>query len=312
MLIKAHKEIPTSEITAPEIFFARRSIIKSALATFLLGSELTSSVYAASSNPSPSPFENPKTTPLKLIQNYTNYYEYSYNKEDATQLAQKLVIDPWSIEFTGAIEKPGAYHLEDILRQHPLQEKIYRFRCVEAWAMVVPWIGFPLAELLNAVKPLSNARFVQFTSVLRSEIMPNTTTNSMLNWPYTEALRIDEAMHPLTFLATGMYGSSLAKQNGAPLRLVVPWKYGFKSIKAIVKIHFLENQPISSWTLSAPSNYGFYANVNPDVPHPHWSQRTERVLGTGLFTPRRETELFNGYAEQVANLYSNMDLRRNF
>ncbi|NOT86027.1 MAG: protein-methionine-sulfoxide reductase catalytic subunit MsrP [Methylococcaceae bacterium] len=312
MLIKTKKEIPASEITAPEVFKIRRTLLKSGLAALSLGNGLIPAIAEAIEKPTPANADKLQPTPLKFIQNYTNYYEFSYNKEDTTHLAQKLTIDPWSVEISGAVEKPGIYHLEDLLQQNPLQERVYRFRCVEAWAMVIPWLGFPLADLLKRVKPTSKARFVEFTSVLKPEVMPNANTKSMLVWPYQEALRIDEAMHPLTLLATGMYGESLAKQNGAPLRLVVPWKYGFKSIKAIVKIHLSENQPISSWTHAAPDEYGFYANVNPDVSHPRWSQRSERVLASGFFTPRKQTELFNGYAEQVASLYANMDLKRYF
>lgn len=313
MIIKTHKAIPASEITSPEVFHSRRTLLKSGVASLLLGSGILPT-HAATTAPASSLTlgTNVSTTPLRDIQHYNNYYEFAYNKEDSSTLAQILTTDPWSISISGAVEKPGTYQLEDILRQHPRQERIYRFRCVEAWAMVVPWLGFPLSALLKQVQPTSKAQYVQFTSVSQPEVMPNVRGSSMLNWPYCEALRIDEAMHPLTLLATGMYGKPLAKQNGAPLRLVVPWKYGFKSIKAIVKIELLENQPISSWTQAAPKEYGFYANVNPEVAHPRWSQHTERVLGSGFFTPRRQTELFNGYADQVASLYANMDLERFF
>ena len=227
-------------------------------------------------------------------------------------LSQRLTVDPWTIEISGEVEKPGKFNLEDLLRQNTLEERIYRFRCVEAWSMVVPWVGFSLGDLLKKVQPLSTAQFVKFTSIYQPEIMPNQKSNSMLQWPYEEALRIDEAMHPLTLLAVGMYGDTLPKQNGAPLRLIVPWKYGFKNIKAIVKIELLKRAPNTSWNLFAPDEYGFYANVNPDLPHPRWSQNTERLLGGGFFTPRRKTELFNGYAEHVAYLYKDMDLRHFF
>lgn len=312
MLIKTHTEIPASEITSLEAFTLRRKLIKTGLASLALSTGLLPEVEAGDIKNQDVDPARLTTTPASLIQNYTNYYEFAYNKQDATRLAQNLTIEPWSVEVSGAVEKPGRYHLEDILRQHPQQERIYRFRCVEGWAMVVPWVGFPLANLLKQVRPTSAAQFVAFTSVQQAEVMPNMQVSSMLAWPYVEALRIDEAMHPLTLLASGMYGQPLAKQNGAPLRLVVPWKYGFKSIKAIVKIHLSENQPISSWSKAAPAEYGFYANVNPQVPHPRWSQYSERVLGSGFFTPRRLTQLFNGYAEQVASLYTNLDLRRNF
>jgi sulfoxide reductase catalytic subunit YedY len=251
-------------------------------------------------------------TSADIVKNHTNYYEFTYNKTDATSLAQALPIDPWSVEITGEVEKQGVYHLEDLLSQQTLQEYIYRFRCVEAWSMVVPWTGFPLAGLLKKAKPLSTAQFVKFTSLFDPNSMPNLSDSHVLDWPYVEGLRIDEAMHPLTILATGMYGETLPKQNGAPLRLVVPWKYGFKNIKAIVKIELLKTQPLTSWSNSAPQDYGFYANVNPDAPHPRWSQSSERVLGADFFTPRRKTELFNGYADEVASLYKAMDLRESF
>jgi len=247
-------------------------------------------------------------TPSELVENYTNYYEFSFNKEDSTELAQTLNTDNWRVEIAGEVENPGHYDLEDILKQCDVKEYIYRFRCVEAWSMVIPWVGFPLADLLKRVKPLSSAKFVKFTSVYQPDTMPKQRINAMLDWPYVEALRIDEAVHPLTILAVGMYGDVLPKQNGAPLRLVVPWKYGFKSIKAVVKIELLKRAPMTTWNAFAPMEYGFYANVNPAVPHPRWSQFSERRLGSGFFTPRRPTELFNGYADQVASLYSNMDL----
>ncbi len=312
MIIKTKKTIPASEITDASIFKQRRKIIKSLLAA--TGASILP-VWASENKPawnnlSSSEFSEKSLTPTpsELIKNYTNYFEFSFNKEDSTDLAKNLVIDPWSIEISGEVEKPARYNLEDILAQQTLEERIYRFRCVEAWSMVVPWVGFSLANLLKSVKPLSTAKFVKFTSVQQPQVMANLRNNKMLTWPYTEALRLDEAMHPLTILAVGMYGDVLPNQNGAPIRLVVPWKYGFKSIKAIVKIELLENPPLSTWNESAPNEYGFYANVNPQVPHPRWSQNSERQLGSGFFTPRRQTELFNGYGEQVAALYSDMDL----
>ena len=320
MIIKTKKEILTSEITDPLIFKERRKIVKALFATLVTSSVIPPNCVVAANNKSSwnnlskGNFSNDKLTPTpaELIKNYTNYYEFAFNKKDATELAQHLKIDPWSIEVSGEIEKPGNYYLEDILRQQVIQEFIYRFRCVEAWSMVVPWVGFSLSNLLKTFKPLSSANFVKFTSVHQPEIMPKQQNNAMLEWPYIESLRIDEAMHPLSIFAVGMYGDTLPKQNGAPLRLVVPWKYGFKSIKAIVKIEFLKRPPITSWSKTAPGEYGFYANVNPEVPHPRWSQNSERQLGSGLFTPRRQTELFNGYGEQVASMYSNMDLRHFF
>lgn len=315
MIIKTHKAIPTSEITDPLVFQKRRSIIKALLASTLLPSGIAS----ADVNPMSARWQDlvlnknsvdiSLATPEKLVKNYTNYYEFSFNKEDSTQLAQNLTTDNWAIDISGEIEKPALYHLEDIINKISLQEFIYRFRCVEAWSMVIPWVGFPMSDLIKIVKPLSTAKFVKFTSIYQPDTMPKQRINAMLEWPYTEALRIDEAVHPLTIMAVGMYGDVLPKQNGAALRLVVPWKYGFKSIKAVVKIEFLNKPPMTTWHAFAPQDYGFYANVNPDVPHPRWSQFSERLLASGYFTPRRQTELFNGYGEQVAALYSDMDLR---
>lgn len=317
MIIKTIKAIPSHEITDEQVFIQRRTLIKSLLAATLVGNSRT--LFAqnkgaawpaiAQSELSTSTLS---PTPAKLVKEYTNYYEFSYNKEESTSLAQALDVDPWSIEISGEVENPGKFHLEDILSKQTLEERIYRFRCVEAWSMVVPWVGFPLVNVLNMAKPLSSARFVKFTTTQKPDVMPNLRNESILQWPYTEGLRIDEATHPLTLLAVGMYGDRLPKQNGAPLRLIVPWKYGFKSAKAIVKIELLKTAPLTSWNKSAPDEYGFYANVNPSVPHPRWSQNSERLLGSGFFSPRRQTELFNGYGQQVARLYSDMDLRHFF
>lgn len=319
MIIKTHKQIPSSEITDQSIFLQRRQIIKTLAASLLLPSaDLLGAGIPSPTNPwasvakSAYSLENIPLTEQRLVENYTNYYEFSFNKEDSSSLAQSLNIDAWDLEISGEVETPGRFQLEDILKRQVLKEYIYRFRCVEAWSMVVPWIGFPLGDLIKAAKPLSGAKFVKLTAVHRPDVMPKQRIKAMLDWPYVEALRIDEAMHPLTILAVGMYGAVMPKQNGAPLRLIVPWKYGFKSIKAIVKIELLKNTPMTSWNAFAPKEYGFYANVNPKVPHPRWSQATERLLGSGFFSPRRRTELFNGYAEQVAGLYGNMDLKHFF
>lgn len=318
MIIKTKKDIPASEITDPAIFKARRQIIKATLATMLSGGGISSALAASASSAwtnlpkSPVSTRVLTVTPAEIAKNHTNYYEFSFNKTDSSRLAQNLVTDPWSVEISGEVEKPGRYYLEDILAKQSLQEYVYRLRCVEAWSMVVPWVGFPLSRLLTWVKPLSTAQFVKFTAVYQPQNMPKQFANSMLEWPYVEGLRMDEAMHPLTLLAVGMYGEHLPKQNGAPLRLVVPWKYGFKSIKAIVKIELLKKAPMTTWNLFAPKDYGFYANVNPNVAHPRWSQYSERQLGSRFFTPRRKTELFNGYGNEVASLYSGMDLRHFF
>ena len=319
MIIKTEKTIPTSEITDPAVFQRRRKLIKALAASALLPSvysdaaELNNRLSLWSNlKRSQSSIDNDFVTPKKLVENYTNYYEFSFNKEDSTELAQNLRTDQWNLEIVGEVEKPGQYYLEDLIAKQTLKEYVYRFRCVEAWSMVVPWVGFPLADLIKMVNPLSTAKFVKFTSIYQPDTMPKQRIDAMLDWPYVEALRIDEATHPLTILAVGMYGDILPKQNGAPIRLVVPWKYGFKSIKAVVKIELTSRPVMTTWNAFAPSEYGFYANVNPSVPHPRWSQFSERQLGSEFFTPRRRTELFNGYGEQVASMYSDLDLRHFF
>jgi methionine sulfoxide reductase catalytic subunit len=290
-----------AQITDKVVFDSRRAFIKST--AMLSAGLLLPNLGLAQTEPTPAL----AITARAHATNYTNYYEFSTNKEDSTQLAKALKTTPWSVEVSGEIEKPGLYHLEDILKANAIQERIYRFRCVEAWSMVVPWLGFPLGEMLARFKPTSRAKFVEFTTLYNPEVMIG-QRSAILDWPYVEGLRMDEAMHPLTILATGMYGEDLPNQNGAPLRLVVPWKYGFKSIKAIVKIHFRETMPDTAWHKSAPREYGFYANVNPEVSHPRWSQSRERVLGSSIFSPKRATELFNGYGAEVASLYTGMDL----
>jgi sulfoxide reductase catalytic subunit YedY len=245
------------------------------------------------------------------ITTYNNFYEFGTDKGDPARLAPKFRPRPWSVTVAGEAELRGTFTLEDILKPHPLEERVYRLRCVEAWSMFIPWIGFPLGDLLKRFRPTSRARYVAFKTVLRPEELPGQRF-PVLDWPYVEGLRMDEAMHPLTLMAVGLYGDVLPGQNGAPLRLVVPWKYGFKSIKSIVEIRFTEQPPPTSWNRSAPQEYGFYANVNPDVDHPRWSQARERRIGAGLFAPRVPTLPFNGYAEQVAGLYRGMDLRKHY
>ncbi len=238
---------------------------------------------------------------------YNNFYELGYGKEDPKANAAALVTDPWSVTVEGECAKPGTYTLEDIIKPHPFEERIYRFRCVETWSMVLPWMGFSLADLLTRFEPNSRAKYVAFETIYdKTNPLPG-QRRDVLQWPYREGLRMDEAMHPLSFIATGMYGKPLPNQNGAPLRLVVPWKYGFKSIKSIVKIRFTEQQPQTSWNMSAPREYGFYSNVNPDVSHPRWSQKKERVVGK-LF--KQDTLMFNGYEADVASLYAGMDLKK--
>jgi methionine sulfoxide reductase catalytic subunit len=301
-----------SEITPPERYWNRREVLAGLLAAGAVGaatpvaaaprSTLEHSRNAAFSlNEPPNSFED--------ITTYNNFYEFGTGKSDPSERSGKFRPRPWSVVVAGDCERPGRYTLEDLLRPHPLEERVYRLRCVEAWSMVVPWVGFPLADLLRRFGPGSRAKYVAFKTVHRPTEMPGQRF-PVLKWPYVEGLRIDEAMHPLTFVAVGLYGRELPNQNGAPLRLVVPWKYGFKGIKSIVEIRFTEREPPTSWNLSAPQEYGFYANVNPSVDHPRWSQATERRIGAGLFAPRQRTLPFNGYAEQVASLYRGMDLRR--
>jgi sulfoxide reductase catalytic subunit YedY len=245
------------------------------------------------------------------ITGYNNFYEFGTGKEDPAEHAQRLRPRPWTVVVDGECDKPGRLLLDDLLKPHALEERVYRLRCVEAWSMVIPWIGFPLGDLVKRFLPNSRARFVEFTTLLDPKQMPGQRYD-VLDWPYVEGLRIDEAMHPLAILAVGLYGRRLPNQNGAPLRLVVPWKYGFKSIKSIVRIRFTERMPRTSWALSAPGEYGFYANVNPAVDHPRWSQKTERRIGSSNFLARQPTLPFNGYADEVAGLYRGMDLERYF
>ena len=252
-----------------------------------------------------------KPNSFEEVSGYNNYYEFGLDKTDPAANAGSLRTRPWTVTIAGEAATTGTFTLEDILKPHPLEERVYRHRCVEAWSMVIPWIGFPLGDLLQRFKPTSRAKFVEFTTLLDPKQMPG-QQRQVLDWPYVEALRIDEAMHPLAFMVTGVYGRELPHQNGAPLRIHVPWKYGFKSGKSIVKIRFTDKQPANTWAKSAPSEYGFYANVNPKVDHPRWSQATERRIGDGFLAKRHETLMFNGYADQVASLYQGLDLRRNF
>ena len=245
------------------------------------------------------------------VTSYNNYYEFGTGKDDPAKYAHRLTVAPWSLQIDGLVERPGAYAFEDIMSKMTIEERIYRFRCVEAWSMVVPWNGFELADLLDMAGVQSGAKYVAFETALRPDEMPG-VARPVLDWPYVEGLRLDEAMHPLTMMATGIYGREIPKQNGAPLRLVVPWKYGFKSIKSIVRITLTEDEPPTSWNKSNSREYGFYSNVNPQVDHPRWSQASERVIGSGLFAKRQDTLMFNGYADEVASLYAGMDLAENF
>jgi sulfoxide reductase catalytic subunit YedY len=251
-------------------------------------------------------------TPYKDVTQYNNFYEFGFEKSDPFNNAQRFRTEPWTVEIGGACARPGKYTLEDILKPHVLEDRIYRFRCVEAWSMVIPWLGFPLKDFIARFEPHGSARYVEFTTLLDKDQMPQ-QRRPVLDWPYVEGLRLDEAMHPLTLLAVGVYGRSLPPQNGAPLRLVVPWKYGFKSIKSIVRIRFTETEPRTTWNKMAADEYGFYANVNPDVDHPRWTQARERRLPASLFAPNWQKTLpFNGYGSEVAQLYAGMDLRKHY
>ena len=251
-----------------------------------------------------------KITPYVDASTYNNFYEFGTDKADPAKNAHTLQTKPWTVEVEGLVKKPGRFDLDDLLKLSPMEERIYRMRCVEGWSMVIPWVGYSLAELIKRVEPLGNAKFVEFITQVDPKTMPGVRSR-VLDWPYVEGLRMDEAMHPLTLLSFGMYGEVLPNQNGAPVRLVVPWKYGFKNAKSLVKIRFVEKQPVNSWGRSAPQEYGFYSNVNPLVDHPRWSQATERRIGEdGLFAKKRKTLMFNGYEAQVGQLYAGMDLKK--
>lgn len=253
-------------------------------------------------------------TPFKDATHYNNYYEFGTDKGDPAQNAGSLPTEPWTVVVDGEVGKPGKYALEDFMKPYQLEERIYRLRCVEAWSMVIPWLGFPLSALLKQVEPTGKANYIRFETLVDRAHMPGQRSGfALIDWPYVEALRLDEAMNPLAILAVGMYGRELPNQNGAPLRLIVPWKYGFKGVKSIVRISLVEQQPATTWQQIAPNEYGFYANVNPTVDHPRWSQARERRLPSSLFSPNvRQTQMFNGYADEVASLYSGLDLRKNY
>jgi sulfoxide reductase catalytic subunit YedY len=322
MLIKRAPDIPSSEITDKKVYLNRRAFMRGAAGTAaaaaagLLG---TRTVEAQRSEPAPHgrQLENVKSSPFSTtesknswtqITTYNNYLELGSDKDSPAYFANRLKPAPWSVAVGGECAKPAVWNVEDILKGQTLEERIYRLRCVEAWSMVIPWVGFPLADFIKRCEPTSQAKFVEFTTLEDSKQMPG-LSKPTLRWPYRDALRMDEAMHPLTILAVGLYGEALPNQNGAPIRLVVPWKYGYKSVKSIVRIRFLATQPVTVWELAAADEYGFYANVNPAVDHPRWSQATERRLPEFF---KRKTLPFNGYADQVASLYTGMDLRKYF
>ncbi len=305
--MKLHK-FKSSEVTPESFYINRRKFLKKM--GIVTGTALTSQNIITSAL-SYTPETERKITPYKFVTTYNNYYEFGTSKSDPHKNSQDFITKPWDIKIDGEVENEITLSVEEIKNMIPSEERIYRFRCVEGWSMVVPWLGFPLNKLLNKVKPTSKAKFVKFTSVHDPDQMKGQRF-PVLNWPYKEGLRIDEAMHPLTIMVTGLYGKELPNQNGAPLRLIVPWKYGFKSAKAIVNIKFVEKMPVSSWMNASPKEYGFYSNVNPNVSHPRWSQATERVIGENIYSPRIKTVMFNGYGDEVAGLYDGMDLRKNF
>ena len=307
MLIRRPSDIPSSEITPETLYLDRRKFI--ATSTRALAGAAGASLLGACEAGAESERraqEGDTLTPFEDVTTYNNFYEFGTGKDDPSRNARSFRTRPWTVTVDGHVARPATYELDDLLRPMTIAERVYRLRCVEAWSMVIPWQGFALRDLIRRVEPTSRARYVAFTTLHDPERMPGQRVG-VLEWPYREGLRMDEAMHPLTILATGLYGRTLLGQNGAPLRLVVPWKYGFKSIKSIVRISFVETQPETSWNLSAPDEYGFYANVNPEVDHPRWSQARERRIGEWL---RRPTLPFNGYADQVAAMYRGMDLAR--
>jgi sulfoxide reductase catalytic subunit YedY len=328
MLIKPSAQIPSSEITDEQVYLRRREFIRLAggaaiaAAVPLIGCSGDpvsaqpgpAGPYAAAQTPLTGYKPRAVATDEKLntfdeITSYNNFYEFGTGKSDPKRYAGRMKTNPWTVKIDGHCARPADYHVEDLIKPIALEERIYRLRCVEAWSMVIPWIGVPLAEVIKRAEPTSKATFVEFTTLMRPTEMPGQQTPG-LDWPYTEGLRMDEAMHPLTLLAVGMYGKTLVNQQGAPIRLVVPWKYGFKSIKSVVRIRFVDKQPKTAWQKANPDEYGFYSNVNPEVDHPRWSQATERRI-PGYFK-NHKTLMFNGYGDQVASLYAGMDLRKNY
>ena len=329
MLIKQSKKVASSAITPESVYLSRRQMLRG-LAALAGTSALPASALVTPGSTDLPLYPGPqwlaprlasaettytvdeKLTPYSSVITYNNFYEFGLSKEDPFENAQGFNTDPWKVEITGEVDRPGVYSLEDILARVDIEERIYRFRCVEAWSMVIPWLGFSLASLIKQFNPTSKAKYVEFVTLEDPDQMPGQRgLFSTIEWPYREGLRMDEALNPLTILAVGVYGQSMPPQNGAPLRLVVPWKYGFKSIKSIVSINFRETMPENTWRQTAASEYGFFANVNPKVDHPRWSQATERRLPSSLFNPNIiETQMFNGYADEVAGMYSGMDLSK--
>lgn len=334
MIIKQKSDIIPSEITPQEIFENRRSFLQKAGIGIAAGAitSVSGSLFAANSfgNAVPDqrklvsksalklpPFTKSdfgtgeKLTPYDDVATYNNFYEFGTGKAEPAIQAKLFKPHPWTVSIEGEVKKSKTIAIEDILKLAPLEERIYRMRCVEGWSMVIPWVGLPLSQLIKWAEPTANAKYVEFISLADTQQMPGTNL-PILDWPYTEGLRMDEAMNPLTIMAVGLYGELLPNQNGAPMRLVAPWKYGFKGAKSIVKIRFTEKMPITTWMKAGPREYGFYANVNPQVEHPRWTQSSEKRIGAGLFAGRIKTQMFNGYTEQVGHMYAGMDLRKNF
>lgn len=319
MIIKRPDSVKSSEITDEAVYLNRRKFItstsKAALAIAggmtlpeLAGFNRAQAALTLGDIRKSRYVLDEEKTPLKDITRYNNFYEFSTDKEGPALLSKNFRTDPWTLRIDGEVKNPASYQLEDFIKPYNLEERVYRMRCVEAWSMVIPWVGFSFAEVIKKVEPTSRAKFVEFTTLYDPEQMPGQKRN-VLPWPYVEGLRMDEAAHPLTILAVGLYGKVLPNQNGAPIRLVIPWKYGFKNIKSIVRIRFTEKQPKTTWNIAGPREYGFYANVNPEVDHPRWSQARERRIGDFF---KRKTLMFNGYAEEVAHLYRGMDLRKHY
>jgi sulfoxide reductase catalytic subunit YedY len=308
----------TSEITPQAVYERRREFVKIALgaaaAAWLPGSAQAQGKLAklpGAKSAVPGAVVTDKVTPYKDVTTYNNFYEFGTEKDDPVAYANRLITRPWTVSVEGEVRKPKVYGIEELLKLSPMEERIYRMRCVEGWSMVIPWVGYSLAALIKQVEPTGNAKFVEFTTLADPKQMPG-LRSPVLQWPYFEALRLDEASHPLTLLTFGLYGEVLPNQNGAPVRLVVPWKYGFKSAKSLVKIRFVERQPKTAWEIASPQEYGFYSNVNPKVDHPRWSQATERRIGGGLFEAKIKTQMFNGYEAQVGQLYAGLDLKKFF
>lgn len=327
MLIGKASDIPSSQVTPRDDYFrylSRRSFLKAAAAASaaVLGADRVAQLVSPGTAvhagtklqtvPSPLTTTGEQLTTYNDITHYNNFYEFGVDKGDPAKNAGALPTRPWTVKVEGKVAKPLTFSIDDLLKLHPLEDRVYRHRCVEAWSMVIPWVGYSLSEFIKLCNPLSTAKYVQFLSYYNQSVEPWATQETNIFWPYSEGLRIDEAMNPLALLTFGLYGEALPNQDGAPVRIIVPWKYGFKSAKSIVTVRFVEKQPHTTWNDQASNEYGFYSNVNPSVDHPRWSQKTERRIGLPFYEQRRTTLMFNGYADQVASLYNGMDLRKNY